>query len=186
VSGKGVEAAKVSALARHTVRGAAMAGTAPAGVLSALNDVLLAQQPPPDAEARFLTATYAHLRVTPTGAVVRLASAGHCATLVRRADGRVHRIAAAGLPLGWFPDVEPAAARVVLRSGDSLVLHSDGVTEARSNGLLLGDDGLAQIISATPARAGASALAQAVVDGALSYGGDPPADDTAVLVVAVP
>lgn len=187
VSGKGVEAAKVAALARHTIRGAALAGSAPGRVLAALNDALLAQDAPPaDAEPRFLTATYAHLRVTATGAVTRLASAGHCATLVRRADGRLLRVPSTGLPLGWFAGVEPAPARIVLRPGDCLVLHSDGVTEARRDGRLFGDDGLDRTLAAVPLRAGAAAVAEAVEHGALAHGGSPPADDTAVLVVAVP
>jgi sigma-B regulation protein RsbU (phosphoserine phosphatase) len=187
VSGKGIEAAKVSALARHTIRGAAMAGGAPSDVLAALNAAVLAQASPSDsAEPRCLTATYAQLTVGPSMVDVRLASAGHCPTVVRRSDRRVESVCVSGLPLGWFPDVEFVDGQVVLAPGDCLILHSDGVTEARRNGQMFGDDGLARALQSVPAGADAFALAGAVEASVLDFAGEEPADDMAVLVIRVP
>jgi serine phosphatase RsbU (regulator of sigma subunit) len=73
VCGKGTEAAKVTALARYTLRAEATQHLSPAAVLTQLNRALLDQR----AEERFLTAVYATFRATPGGIVGRLCTAGH-------------------------------------------------------------------------------------------------------------
>src|ERR1700722_17930179 len=79
VCGKGVEAAKLTALARYTLRADAVQHMWPAPVL---------------------TAAYATFRVTTGGMAGRLCCAGHPPPLVRRADGRVRWIDARGALLG--------------------------------------------------------------------------------------
>ena len=73
VCGKGTEAAKVTALARYTLRAEATQHLSPAAVLTRLNRALLDQR----AEERFLTAVYATFRATPGGIAGRLCTAGH-------------------------------------------------------------------------------------------------------------
>ena len=73
VCGKGVEAAKVTALARYTLRADAAQHLSPAAVLLRLNAALLAQRQ----DDRFLTAVYATFRLTPGGLAGRLCCAGH-------------------------------------------------------------------------------------------------------------
>ena len=63
VCGKGVDAAALTALARHTVRAAAVEGAAPSHVLRALNRAVLAEGRP----GQFLTAIYARLRAHEAG-----------------------------------------------------------------------------------------------------------------------
>jgi serine phosphatase RsbU (regulator of sigma subunit) len=67
VCGKGVEAAKVTALARYTLRADAGQHLSPAAILERLNTAMLAQNAP-----LFLTAVYATFRTTATGLAVRL------------------------------------------------------------------------------------------------------------------
>jgi serine phosphatase RsbU (regulator of sigma subunit) len=127
VCGKGVEAAKVTALARYTLRAEASQHLSPAAVLRRLNTALLEQRQ----GDRFLTAVYATFRVTPGGMTGRLCTAGHPPVLVRRADGRVQEIGQHGTLLGIFPDIQLADVRFRLAPGDTLLLYTDGVTEAR-------------------------------------------------------
>ena len=88
VCGKGVEAAKMTALARYTLRAAAMHGGAPSAMLGELNDALQHQG---RGDGLYLTALVATVRATPGSVRATLALAGHPPALVRRADGAVER-----------------------------------------------------------------------------------------------
>jgi sigma-B regulation protein RsbU (phosphoserine phosphatase) len=86
VCGKGVPAAKSTALARYTLRAEAHRHGRPSLILAALNQALLDWLTD---DPRFLSAIYATVRPTPAGASVQVSSAGHPLALVRRGDGRV-------------------------------------------------------------------------------------------------
>ena len=130
VCGKGVEAAKVTALARYTLRAEATQRLSPAAVLTLLNTALLDQR----GDGRFLTAVYATFRPTAMGVAGRLCTAGHLPGLIRRADGRVHQVGRPGTLLGFVPDVTLTDVRFRLGPGDTLLLYTDGATEARAPG----------------------------------------------------
>jgi serine phosphatase RsbU (regulator of sigma subunit)/PAS domain-containing protein len=127
VCGKGEEAAAVTAAARHAIRVIAHGTDDPAAVLSAANEILLAEE----ASAGFVTASIAHL-VWRNGALqVTFGSAGHPSAAVIRADGRVQMPGGGGLPLGLLPDFEPGVHELTMSKGDILFLYTDGVTQAR-------------------------------------------------------
>ncbi|GAA3450216.1 PP2C family protein-serine/threonine phosphatase [Dactylosporangium matsuzakiense] len=106
VSGKGTEAAKVTALARYTLRADAGEHLSPAAVLGRLNAAMLAQR-----AARLLTAVQVTFRATANGLTGRLCLAGHPPALIRRADGRVEPVGISGTILGEFADVFLADVR---------------------------------------------------------------------------
>ncbi|HEU5418089.1 MAG TPA: PP2C family protein-serine/threonine phosphatase, partial [Streptosporangiaceae bacterium] len=54
------------------------------------------------------------------------------APVLLTADGEVRQLRGGGQPLGIFPDAEPAAQRLELEPGDTLLLYSDGVADARN------------------------------------------------------
>jgi phosphoserine phosphatase RsbU/P len=184
VCGKGVPAAKSTALARYTLRAEAHRETRPSAVLTALNRALLDW---PTDDPRFLTAIYATVRPTPGGATVQIASAGHPLALVRRANGRVQEIGRAGSLLGLFPHPRLSDSRAKLRPGDSLILFTDGVTEARRIGRpgLFGDDRLRNTLAACAGRSAAQ-IADSVQQAARDFADAPAADDTVVLVIQAP
>ena len=188
VCGKGVEAAKVTALARYTLRADAAQLLSPAAVLLRLNAALLDQQQ----DDRFLTAAYATFRVTPAGVTGRLCCAGHPQPLVRRADGRVHQIDASGSLLGFFPDIELADVRFRLAHGDTLLLYTDGATEARQRAsspeaerTMFGEDALASALAGTH-RMDASATIRHISQALARHTRDWASDDTALLALHVP
>jgi PAS domain S-box-containing protein len=142
VSGKGAEAAAVTALARHTVRTASLQPATPADLLTTLNDALLVQR----AGAEFCTVCLASLTLDGR-ATLTVALGGHPPALVLRRSGGVEAIGEAGTLLGVFADPILHEVDVELHSGDTVLLYTDGVTEAGPAGSEIGEEGLAQLLS---------------------------------------
>jgi len=81
-----------------------------------------------------------------------LGSAGHPAAAVLRSDGRVLMTSGGGLPLGLFPDAEPATQELALDDGDILFLYTDGVAQARGPDNTYFQDRLADELAALAGR----------------------------------
>jgi serine phosphatase RsbU (regulator of sigma subunit) len=128
VCGKGTEAAKVTALARYTLRADGLEHRSPAVVLDRLNTAMLAQRAP-----RFLTAALATFRTTAAGLTGRLCLAGHPPALIRRADGRTQQLGTFGSLLGWRDPIKLTDVRFRLFPGDLLLLYTDGACEGRAD-----------------------------------------------------
>ena len=184
VCGKGPLAAKNAALARNTLRAMARRLTRPALILADLNQVLLDW---PTDDPRFLTAIYTSVRPFPGGAMVRISSAGHPLALVRSANGYVHEFGRPGTLLGVLSDPELHDSQKILRAGDSLILFSDGVTEARSetDRRLYGDERLRRLVAGL-GDLPAAAMAEAIHLAAVAFTGGRLSDDMAALVMKVP
>jgi phosphoserine phosphatase RsbU/P len=148
VCGKGVEAAVVTALVRHTLRAVAIGLHEPAQALEVLNEALLAQ-----ADGRFCTVVMARLQRDDDGWRVTLGSGGHPAPLLRRPGRPVEPVNGQGPLVGVLESVEFRDRVVRLGPGDVLTLFTDGVTEARRNGELYGDTRLRDCVE----RGGATA-----------------------------
>jgi len=129
VCGMGEEAAAVTAAARHAIRVLARRCADPGEVLAGTNEIVLAEELALD--GGFVTASIAHLTWQDDKLRVVLGSAGHPAAAVLRSDGRVRMTGGGGLPLGLFPDAEPATQELDLDIGDVLFLYTDGVAQAR-------------------------------------------------------
>jgi serine phosphatase RsbU (regulator of sigma subunit) len=191
VCGKGVEAAKVTALARYTVRAVATAKhLSPAAVCRRLNGALLDQ----NTGERFLTAAHVTFRPAAHSMSGRICTAGHPPGLIRRADGRVQPVGRAGTLLGLFPDadLELADVRFRLGPGDTLLLYTDGATEARA---AEADDAGARALfgeeAFSAALAGCHGLTAAGIVERLGqtlaqHSGARASDDTALLALRVP
>ena len=176
VMGKGAEAAATTALARHTVRAAAITTDEPTGVLSLLNEAIHRDDPD-----RFCTAAFAFVD---TGVRPRLAlaSGGHPSPLLRRA-GRVSPLEARGALLGPFSRWNGTAIGVDLEPGDLVLFYSDGVTEARRGSEQFGLDRLVATLEAT-GDATAGATIEALVESLTAF--TPAAsDDVAVVALRV-
>ena len=128
VCGKGPDAAAVTALARYTLRAAAMRERLPSRSLGLLNEALLRQR----GDRRFCTVAYAYLETLDDGARVGFASGGHPLPVLLRATAAVESLGAPGMLLGVVPDprFEDRSRRSL--PGDALVFYTDGVIEARA------------------------------------------------------
>jgi PAS domain S-box-containing protein len=180
VCGKGPDAAAVTALARYTLRAAAMRGGVPSRSLQLLNDALLRQRD----DRRFCTVAYALVRPSHAGATVDCAIGGHPPPLLVRAGGGVEFVGAPGTLIGVLPDPKFEDCTIFLDKGDALVFYTDGVLEGRGVNRALDEDGLAELLAACGG-AGADAIAARVEEAALSASGGSPRDDIAVLVLRV-
>ncbi|MEV4350457.1 SpoIIE family protein phosphatase [Actinoplanes sp. NPDC049596] len=182
VSGKGIGAAAVTALARYTLRAAAVYDPDPAAVLRNLNQVLYQEYRD---DARYCTVVFGILTPGTGGATAVIASGGHPEPLLLRADGSVERHATRGRLVGVFPGSAYTNTRLALGPGDTLVLYTDGLSEARTGGdERFGVEAVTRFAAAL-APAGASAVVDAVV-GLLDGFGPGLEDDTAVMAVSVP
>ncbi|HTD34725.1 MAG TPA: SpoIIE family protein phosphatase [Candidatus Elarobacter sp.] len=124
VAGKGLEAAVLMATVRQAIRVAALQGLAPSEILSAAEAALQLEYPD-----RLVTAFVA--LVDPRSWALAYASAGHPPALVRRPDGTLLELHAAGLPLG-APGVAERRTRHLLGipAGSLIVLYTDGLIES--------------------------------------------------------
>jgi PAS domain S-box-containing protein len=180
VVGKGPEAAVVTALARYTLRALGDRSPSPGGTLALLNEQLLR----PAAEARLLSAVLVRVELAPDGgARVVLASGGHPPPVLLRADGSAEPVACPGLLLGVDGRAVGEDRELSLAAGDTLVLYTDGVTEARHDRTLSPEDLAAHLTRAAPD--GPGEVAREVVSLARERAGGPLLDDLAVLVATI-
>ena len=125
VSDKGVPAALFMMSSRTLMKGAAIGKSNPTDVLSEVNHLL---QEDNDA-AMFVTVFYAEYN--PANGVLSYANGGHNPPVIVHADGSSTVLPQTnGIALGILPDIEYEQNSVTLSPGDTLVLYTDGITEA--------------------------------------------------------
>ena len=186
VSGKGVEAAAVTALARYTLRAAAVYDPDPAAVLHNLNRVLYQEY---RHDARYCTVVFGILTLRPDGFQAVIASGGHPEPLLLRAGGTAEHQHTKGRMVGVFPDSKYTNTIVTVTPGDTLVLYTDGVTEARTKAGANADprygvDALTRFADDL-APASAARTIDAFI-GLLDDFGDGLEDDIAIMAIGVP
>ncbi len=181
VSGKGVHAAVVTALARYTVRTLSAQGWRPAQVLQQLNQALLSQSSMSrDDDERFCTVAYGQVLVPDGGGLtVTIALGGHPQPLLRRMGGGVEAVGLPGTALGLLAEVDVQEASVELAPGDLLLVFTDGVTEARHGREEFGEERLRAVLAS--AGPGPQDAVDAVVSSLELFSGE--RDDVALLAI---
>jgi anti-sigma regulatory factor (Ser/Thr protein kinase) len=167
-----VAATKDALAVVHTLRVVTAAG-APLGKVVAQADELLRGQHPD------LVATVLVARYEPGTGRLRVASGGHPPALVVTPRREVRQINATGGVIGWPGAGSDDVAVTMLEPGDSLVLYTDGLVEARRN-ILDGIDALerhAAELAGLPAAQLADSLVERALEGAERR------DDTLALVL---
>ncbi|MGW0709590.1 SpoIIE family protein phosphatase [Streptomyces sp. NPDC002643] len=204
VQGKGPEAAVVIGLARPWLRLLAREGYGVADVLDRLNQLLLddateaadaaaralvtAGDPslvdPEGPQTRFLSLLYGELVPYDGGVRCTLASAGHPLPLVLVPDGAVRAVGPQEQALlGVIEDETYASETFELRSGETLLCVTDGVTERRSGPRMFDDgDGLAHALTGCVGLS-AQLIAERIRALVHDFGQRPPEDDLALLVL---
>ncbi len=126
VCGKGARAAGVTALARHTLRAAAMLGQTPTAMLGTLHAALRRQPSGSD----LCTVCLVTLELLPANARLTIALAGHPPPLLIDADGSQTLIGKPGTLLGVLDPIEISEVDIGLQAGQTLLLYTDGLPEA--------------------------------------------------------
>lgn len=177
VSGKGAEAAAMTALVRYTVRALATEPHTPRQMLSRLSAAMLRQT----ADEHYCSAVYILVEPHPTGAHVALALGGHPYPLLVRAGQQGEYVGEPGLVLGALEDPELHDVQLDLAIGDLLCLYTDGVTEARHGRDLFGDERLARCLASLAPRS-AVEVAAGLEQGVVEFSDPHPRDDIAIVV----
>ena len=198
VRGKGVDAAAVTGLARHTIRSISLYEAQPSAILAHLNRVLLSaeadriaaleafEQPAWElTEPRFCTVAVAIVEPREAGAGVVVCSGGHPLPLVSRASGQVEAVGRPGSLIGASPKIELHDVEIELGPGDALVCFTDGIVERHRGREFFEEIGIAKVLAAA-AGTDAATLAARIEDEARNLFADNPHDDMAVLIARVP
>jgi PAS domain S-box-containing protein len=146
VCGKGPRAAGVTALARHTLRAAAMSGQSPTDMLGTLHQALRRQPPGADLCTVCLVTiarSSEHARLTVT-------LAGHLPPLLISPNGDATQIGRPGTLLGMLDHIDIKESDAELHPGHTLLLYTDGVPEAGRSRGQLGEHGLLELCRQAP------------------------------------
>jgi serine phosphatase RsbU (regulator of sigma subunit) len=183
VCGKGLEAAVLTGKIRTTLRALLpMAGDHQA-LLKLLNRTLADRR-----DARFVTLVLASARRDGATVRLRVTSAGHPPPLIVRADGRVEEADTRGSLIGVLPDIESTSADITLDPGETCLLYTDGIIEARGGPLgdaMFGEDRLRQSLTEC-ANVPADAVVERIQMLASQWIGRGTHDDMAVLAITAP
>ncbi len=178
VSGKGVDAAVLTAFIKFTIRGIALRRRDPGAMLAEFNTAFAQTVENP----YLFVSMFVAVLDTETFQL-RYASAGHDSAFLRRSNNAVQQLAVTGPVLGVME--EPFETKTLyLEDGDTLVLATDGLTEARTRqGATLGEAGAMELIASTnPAP---QLMADEIVARVRALRGNQLRDDLAVLAVRV-
>lgn len=157
VSGHGMSAALLMASARAALRALIGADLAPAEAASALNNLICS-----DAGDTGMFLTAALVQVGGDGSV-HATSMGHPPVLVRRADGGLEALFSGDTPAGILEDEPYSEVTTTLAPGESLLLYTDGLSEAEGDAGMMGDDGVATLF-ATAGEGGAETVTGRLFD----------------------
>jgi sigma-B regulation protein RsbU (phosphoserine phosphatase) len=178
VRGKGVEAAVVTALARYTIRAGAVRHDDPSQVLNLLNDVLLRHQ-----SDRFCTAALVRLRRRKGSWVASVSCGGHPLPLLVRPGLPPEAVGRPGVLLGEFEAPPLHDREVALEPGETLVLYTDGVTEARSGSNFYGEERLEELLSGRGDTA--RGTTELILENVLEFQSGFPSDDIVVISLRI-
>ena len=176
VTGHGIEAAADMAMAKFVFRSLAREHADPGPFLRAANDVVVGEIAP----GKFITMAYLAIDA-PRGEVAG-AGAGHPPPRIIRADGTIESLDVRGLVLGIEAGQDYEEVRQPFGVGDTVVLYTDGVLEARRAGELYGVERLDAVLAAGR-ELPPQELAQAVLEDCRAFAEGELTDDCAVVVV---
>ncbi|GAB3578707.1 PP2C family protein-serine/threonine phosphatase [Amycolatopsis endophytica] len=183
VCGKGLEAAVLTGKIRNTLQALLPMAGDHARMLRLLNSSLLSSH-----HTRFATLALASVSRQGMTIRLRLTCAGHLPPLIVRTDGRVEEVSCPGSLIGVLPEIEVSSEEVVLAPGETCLLYTDGITEARGGplgGEMFGEERLRRAL-AECAGMPAEAVVERVQMLATEWVGSAQHDDMALLAITAP
>jgi serine phosphatase RsbU (regulator of sigma subunit) len=178
VCGKSLAAAAQSAVVRYMLRAYAAEGS-PGEALSRLNSAVITQTP----NQPFVTLVLAYVDVARH--MFECAVAGHPRPVVLAGLGEFPMPGEGNVPVGIFRGATYPTNRAVLPDDSCVVFYTDGITDARRDGVLFGEERLREAVRAN-LPLDAQALADALLEAVKEFSGGVLADDCAIVVVKLP
>lgn len=192
IPGKGLAAAAYTAEVKFSLRAFLREFPDPAVALSRLNKFLcdaltmgyLAGMDPEDPFVFNPLTCLALVVIEPSSGDVLFSAAGMEPPLILRAGGETEEVPVGGRPLGVLAETDFPVLQRRLEPGDTVLLASNGITEARQGNFFFGYAGMKRAAHDCMARGGSlHDIGQAVLEGARSYAGGRLQDDACLLLV---
>ena len=183
VCGKGLEAAVLTGKIRNTMQALLPMANDHLRTLNLLNTALLSAYEP-----RFATLVLASATRVGDDLQLSLTRAGHLPPLIIRADGRVEEVLGRGALVGVLPTIEASTEQLLLAAGETCLLYTDGIVEARGGPVgdeMFGEARLRRVL-AECAGMPAEAMVAHVLMLATEWLGGAAHDDMAVLAITAP
>ena len=178
VSGKGVAAGLFMAVTRTLIRATAVPGRRPLEILERVNAQLCAEN-----RANLFVTMILGIVDTANGRM-EYGQGGHNPPILLPAQGEPVYEPSGGMPLGVFEDAKFGQRQLDLKPGETLLIYTDGVTEAMNpKKELFGEERLKDAVRGQ-ARGSAEQLTQRVVEAVVKFArGAEPSDDITLLAI---
>ena len=182
VTGKGMKGAMNAVLSSGALHSVAQLEVSPSQMLQALNQNLYPRF------QRYTNCAMAILTINPEDRTVKYANAGIPYPIIKRGEDDVEELSIDGTPLGAFQSSEyQETSPIELKAGDSIVLFSDGVTEAPQRNNLdrfyMETDRLVHLIKGLDATMTVAAMIDAIINDVRDFSGDAQQNDDMTIVV---
>ncbi len=178
VSGKGIEATGYASLVKNTLKAYAYQERSPAAIMAKTNKVAIETTDP----GTFITVNFGILDHKKKEIVY--CNAGHPPPMLEKKDSRAEFLTPNSPVIGIDPDLLFVNSKTDIGKGDILVLYTDGVTEARNNGDLFGDDRLLRLIDDLK-NVQTKDMADSIFNAIISFSKGKLSDDLAILVLSL-
>jgi len=178
VSGKGIEAAALTSIVKNAIKAHTYENETPAIVMAKTNELAIKTSP----ANTFVTLFFGILDVA-TGSLV-YCSAGHPPAMIKRGSGSVDLLAEHSPVIGAFKGISYENGETKLKVGDTLMLYTDGVIEARSGGGFFGEARLVDYVQKLEVSL-PTQIPQRIFDEVMRYSDGKLSDDVALLVVSL-
>ncbi len=179
VSGKGTPGAIIAAMLYASVSTLSTSNDSPDLILGNVETILRSQL----GEGHYVTIFYGVFNLKTRA--LNFVNAGHCAPILRRADGSIQSLSSTRPVLGLMLETGFPSERLRLSAGDRLLLYTDGVTEAANDaGEEFGPDRLAALLEHLPDRSLPDECAH-IMGRVRDYSGGNFGDDATLLLVSV-
>jgi GAF domain-containing protein len=179
VSGKGLEASAMTSLAKDSIRAHIVDGLAPGDVLAKTSEVVFRFSGP----ETFVTG-FAGLLDRRTGAL-EYSMAGHPPPIIVSPGAEARSLPPGDPLLGAFRGTGYETRRAEVAQGDTLIMYTDGLIEARSDGVLFGEDRLRES-AAKVADRDVDAVCEDIFAEIRAFAGGQLRDDAAIVAVRLP
>jgi len=178
VAGKGLNAAIRVAAVRHSIRSYAYLDPRPSKVMSLANNALSRDE---NGEIELLTAFFAVVD-TEVG-LISYANGGHETTLLKTSTGTIEELVVSGRALGVLPGYDYPERSRRLQKGDTIIMITDGITEARPDSNdLFGIERVHSHLETVPAELPIEEIAKGLLEAARAHANGHLRDDAAIVV----